>query len=144
MIGEPGEAPPLIGVAIGDVGTAIAAVAAINGALFHQARHGGEGQYLDIALIDFYFLSHSINVEAASVSGGTFEPTRTGSHHQHAAPNGIFTGPDGHLIILAVTEDMWLRLTRAMGRPELAEDARFAERASRLENREALTAIIEG
>jgi len=143
MIGEPAEPPPLAGVAIGDVGTAVAAVAAINGALFHQARHGGEGQYLDIALIDFYFLSHSINVEAASVSGGAVEPTRTGSHHQHAAPTGIFSGPDGHIIILAVTDDMWRRLTRAMARPELGADPRFAKREDRIANRAELIRLIE-
>jgi crotonobetainyl-CoA:carnitine CoA-transferase CaiB-like acyl-CoA transferase len=143
MIGEPGEAPPLAGVALGDVGTAVAAVAAINGALFHRARHGGGGQYLDIALIDFYFLSHSINVEAASVSGGAVEPTRTGSHHQHAAPTGFFAGPDGHIVILAVTDDMWRRLARAMARPELADDPRFARRESRIERRAELNRLVE-
>ena len=143
MIGEADQAPPLIGVAIGDVGTAFTAVAAINGALFHQARHGGEGQYLDIALIDFYFLSHSLNVEAYSASGGAINPTRTGSQHPYAAPNGIFQAPDGFVVILAVTEDMWRRLLRAMRCPELAEDARYRSPFDRLANRDALAAAIE-
>lgn len=143
MIGEPGEAPPLIGVAVGDVGTAISALAAINGALFHQARHGGPGQYLDIALIDFYFLSHSINVEAYSASGGAIQPTRSGSHHSFVVPNGIYEGADGHVVILAVTQDMWLRLVRAIGRPELADDPRFRRGEDRNANRASLTALIE-
>lgn len=143
MIGEPGQAPPLIGVAVGDVGTAIAALAAINGVLFHQARHGGAGQYLDIALIDFYFLSHSINVEAYSASGGEIQPTRSGSQHSFVVPNGIYQGRDGHIVILAVTQDMWLRLLRAMRRPELADDPRFRHAEDRNVNRDALTALIE-
>jgi crotonobetainyl-CoA:carnitine CoA-transferase CaiB-like acyl-CoA transferase len=51
MIGEPDAAPALPGVAIGDVGTGITALAAINAALYRLARHGGKGQWLDIALI---------------------------------------------------------------------------------------------
>ena len=143
MIGDAGKAPPLIGVAVGDVGAAVSAVAAINGALFHQERHGGSGQYLDISLIDFYFLSHSINVEALSASAGAVQPTRSGSQHMHVAPCGVFKGRDRHIIILAVTQDMWLRLVGAMAQPELADDPRFRTVEDRMANRDALVQIIE-
>jgi crotonobetainyl-CoA:carnitine CoA-transferase CaiB-like acyl-CoA transferase len=129
MIGDAGKAPPLIGVAVGDVGAAVSAVAAINGALFHQERHGGSGQYLDISLIDFYFLSHSINVEALSASAGAVQPTRSGSQHMHVAPCGVFKGRDRHIIILAVTQDMWL--------------PRFRTVEDRMVNRDVLVQIIE-
>ncbi len=143
MVGEPGEAPPLMGIAIGDVGTSMTAVAAINGALFHRQRSGGPGQYLDIALIDFYILGHSINVEVASASGGAMQPTRDGSQHGFVAPVGIFRGAERFIVILAVSQEMWLRLVGAMGRPELAEDPRFLTTKERLENKAALVAIIE-
>ncbi|MDP6707010.1 MAG: CoA transferase, partial [Alphaproteobacteria bacterium] len=143
MVGEPGEAPPLMGVAIGDVGTSMTAVAAINGALFHRQRTGGPGQYLDMALIDFYMLGHSLNVELASASDGAIQPTRAGSHHGVVAPVGIFRAAEQFIVILGVSQDMWLRLVEAMGQPELAQDPRFLTSKERIENREALVAIIE-
>ena len=143
MIGEPGEPPPVTGVAIGDVGAGITALAAVNGALYHRLASGGEGQYLDIALIDFYFYSHSLSVEAWSASGGEIEPNRAGSHHQHVAPVGVFRGSEGYLFICAVSNDMWHRMARAMGREELGDDPRFVGLSERRENLVPLAEIIE-
>ena len=144
LIGEPGEAPPVTGVAIGDVGAGISALAAVNGALYHRLASGGEGQYLDIALIDFYFYSHSLSVEVWSASGGAIQPNRSGCHHQHVAPVGVFKGSEGFLFICAVSDDMWQRLVRAMGRDDLADDPRFGGLVQRRENLEPLAEIIEG
>ncbi len=143
LIGEPGEAPPVTGVAIGDVGAGISALAAVNGALYHRLAMGGDGQYLDIALIDFYFYSHSLSVEVWSASGGAVQPNRTGSHHQHVAPVGVFRGSEGFLFICAVSDDMWQRLVRAMGRDDLKEDPRFSGLSERRENLGPLRNIIE-
>jgi len=140
MIGEPDAPPALTGFAVGDVGTAMMALAAINGALFHRQRHGGDGQYLDVSLIDFYFHAHEVNVEATSLNG--YPPTRAGSHHPAVAPLGVYRATDG-FIMLVVLDPMWPRLCRAMGRPELEHDARFADGASRLANAGALVDEIE-
>ena len=102
MVGNPATAPSLTGVAIGDVGTGITALAAINAALYRQARHGGPGQYLDVALIDFNFQAHEINVQVASTSDGRIHPTRTGSHHPQVVPLGIFKAIEGYITVVAI------------------------------------------
>lgn len=142
MIGEPGKAPPIVGLAVGDLGTALCVLSAINAALFHRERTGGAGQFLDISLIDFYFHAHEINVQSYSMSGGTNQPTRSGSHHPLVAPLGVFKAPQGFIVIVALG-DQWLRLCKAMQREDLADDPRFAEGPDRLKNRDALALIIE-
>jgi crotonobetainyl-CoA:carnitine CoA-transferase CaiB-like acyl-CoA transferase len=144
MIGEPGEAPPMTGVAVGDVGGGLTALAAINAALFARTRPGGAGQYIDTALIDFYFHSHGIAAQVHSASGGAIEPTRTGRFHTQIAAVGVYRSRDGHVMLIAVSDDMWRRLLKAMDHEHLAQDPRFATNAERMKNREALTAIIEG
>lgn len=142
MIGEPDGVPPIVGLAVGDVGTAITALAAINAALFHRERSGGHGQHLDIALVDFYFHCHEINVQARSLSGGAIEPHRSGSHHPLVAPIGIFKAKTGHLLIIALGEQ-WARVCKAMERPDLVDDPRFVDGPARFENRVELVALIE-
>ncbi|WP_417512797.1 CaiB/BaiF CoA transferase family protein [Minwuia sp.] len=143
MIGEPDKAPPVAGLAVGDIGTAITSLAAINAALFHRERTGGDGQYLDISLLDFYFHAHELNVQSYTMTRGATQPTRNGSHHPLVAPLGIFKAPEGFIVIIALG-DQWQRLCRAMNMEELMNDPRFVDGTDRLANREALAAIIEG
>lgn len=143
MIGEPDAAPPLTGIAVGDVGAGISALAAINAALYWRRGPGGTGQYLDISLIDFYFHTHGLSVELHSASGGTIQPHRTGRYHTQIAPLGVFRSRDGYMMVVPVGDDMWRRLTVAMGREDLQTDPRFDENAARMANRDALVAIIE-
>jgi len=137
----PADGPPSVtGLAVGDVGTAMTALAAINGALFHRLRSGGGGQYLDISLIDFYLHAHEVNLESTSLTGRP--PQRAGSHHPAVAPLGIFRARGGDLMIVAL-DPMWPRLCRAMARPELERDPRFRDAPARLANRDALVTEIE-
>lgn len=143
MIGDPGKAPPIVGMAVGDLGTALCALSAINAALFHRERTQGNGQFLDISLIDFYFQSHEINIQSYSMSGGTNLPMRNGNHHPLVAPLGVFRAAQGFIVIVALG-DQWLRLCKAMQREDLTTDPRFADAPTRLSNREALADIIQG
>ena len=143
MIGEPDGSPPLTGVAVGDVGGGIAALAAINAALFWRRGPGGTGQYLDIALIDFYFHTHGLSVQLNSVSGGKIKPHRTGRYHTQISPVGVFKSKQGHVVIMPIGEDMWRRLAMAMGREDMLADPRFAGNDARVENRGALVGILE-
>lgn len=146
MIGEPDGPPPVVGLAIGDVGTAITALAAINGALFHRERTRGDGarqgQYLDISLVDFYFHCHEINVQAHTVSKGEIQPNRTGRYHPLVAPIGVFKARDGYLMLVALG-DQWTRVCKAMQRPDLIQDPRFVDNDARMAHQAELTALIE-
>jgi crotonobetainyl-CoA:carnitine CoA-transferase CaiB-like acyl-CoA transferase len=140
MIGDPDGAPAVVGLAVGDVGTAMTALSAINAALFRRARDGGGGRRLDISILDFYFHCHEINVEMASL--GAWEPHRTGRHHGAVAPLGVFRCRDGYLF-LVVLQPMWGRLCAAISRPELETDPRFATAPARMANKDALAAILD-
>lgn len=146
MVGEPDGPPPVIGLAIGDVGTGITALAAINGALFHRERSRGdgkgEGQYLDVSLVDFYFHCHEINVQAHTVSKGEIQPNRTGRYHPLVAPIGVFKARDGYLMLVALG-DQWTRVCNAMQRPDLIKDPRFVDNDARMAHQAELTALIE-
>lgn len=142
LSGEEGGAhfPPML--AIGDVSTGVHGLAAVACALLYRERTG-EGQYLDISLLDAYFHYHDIWVQSLSASGGTARPVRTGLHYAILAPAGMFKGPDGYIFVFAWMDHHWVKLCELMGRPELGTDLRFVDNASRVQNRDAIIPIIE-
>lgn len=141
LTGEDGGSPYFPQLAFGDAATGGFALAAVLAALLHRER-GGPGQYLDISLLDVYVSGHEIGIQAASASGGTVVPRRAGRQHFSVAPLGIFKGAQGWLVICALG-NQWGQLCRALGRPELTADPRFADNAARVENLPAVVALIE-
>jgi crotonobetainyl-CoA:carnitine CoA-transferase CaiB-like acyl-CoA transferase len=141
MIGEPDDAPyiPLVGV--GDVSTGVHAALAIVSALRYRDRTG-EGQHLDVALLDVYYHYHEANVHTYSGSGGTIKPTRSGRHMTYACPAGVFRGNGGYLVIMALLHH-WKDLCQAMGRPELAADPHYETDGKRLERRGEIVKMVE-
>lgn len=142
LTGEENGSPYFPQVAFGDAATGVFAFAAVVSALLHRER-GGPGQYLDISLFDVYVSGHEIGVQAVSASGGTLAPRRTGRQHFSVAPLGIFKGATSYLVIVGLGKQ-WTQLCRAIGRPELAEDARFVDNTARVTHIEAMVAVIEG
>jgi len=142
MIGERDGAPSLPAVGVGDISTGVHALSAILAALLHRER-SGEGQYLETSLLDCYFSYHDMPVHTASLSGGAISPRRNGAHHFAVAPLGIFNGKRHPILIMAGTEHQFPYLCRAMGRPELADDARFRTNSARMENVEELKTLIQ-
>lgn len=142
LSGEEGGAhfPPML--AIGDVSTGVHGLAAIACALLHRERTG-EGQYLDISLVDAYFHYHDIWVQSISASGGAAKPVRTGLHYSIVAPAGMFKAREGYIFIFAWLDHHWVKLCEVMGRPELGRDPRFIDNPSRLKNRAEIIKVIE-
>lgn len=132
--------PPML--AIGDVSTGVHALAAIACALLYRDRTG-EGQYLDISLLDAYFHYHDLNVQMASASGGAMRPQRTGQHYAALCPAGIFKGRDGYLFVFAWLDHHWRKFCEIIRRPELGTDSRFIDNASRLQHRSEVIEIVE-
>lgn len=141
MIGDPNGPPALVGLAIGDTSTGVHAATAIGYSLFHRERTG-KGQYLDIALLDTYFHHHEVNVQDYSASKGQSLPRRLGTHHNVAAPAGMFKGKDRYFFIIALTHQ-WQPFCDAIGKPELKTDPRFSDPTTRIKNRMELAKIIE-
>ena len=88
--------PPIL--AMGDVSTGVHAYAAVATALLHRERTG-EGQHLDLSLLDSYFHYHDIAVEMVSASHGTAKVKRTGNQVGALSPAGIFRTKTGALWI---------------------------------------------
>ncbi|MGH7841397.1 MAG: CaiB/BaiF CoA transferase family protein, partial [Candidatus Binataceae bacterium] len=142
LSGEEGGAhfPPML--AIGDVSTGVHGLAAIACALLHRERTG-EGQHLDISLVDAYFHFHDIWVQSLSASGGAVKPVRTGLHYSILAPAGMFKAREGYIFVFAWLDHHWAKLCELMGRPELARDPRFIDGATRVKNRGEIIVLIE-
>jgi crotonobetainyl-CoA:carnitine CoA-transferase CaiB-like acyl-CoA transferase len=93
IIGDDTGKPVLPMCAFGDVGTGVSAAGAIGYALLHAERTG-QGQFLDISLLDTYYQYQEINVQGLSLSKGAFMPRASGSQHYAATPLGIFEGSE--------------------------------------------------
>ncbi len=142
MIGEAGEAPyiPLLG--IGDVSTGVHAAFGIAAALLYRARTG-QGQHIDVGLLDCYYHMHEVNVHRYSGSDGAIKPMRNGRHVSYVAPAGVYQGNGGSVMVMGFLHH-WPDLCAAMERPDLVADPAFATDAARLENLPVLIEIIEG
>jgi CoA:oxalate CoA-transferase len=140
MTGDPERPPSAVGFAIVDNTAAVHAFAGLGFALLHRERTG-EGQHIDIAMIDSMFhLNETIN--QAIASDGEYEPMRMGRHHQLVCPTGIFEFPEGYGILMAL-DRQFSYLATAMGRTDLLEDDRYATGAARATNQETLIPIIQ-
>ena len=141
MTGEPDGPPMLIGAGIADTSTGVHAFAALGYALYRRDRTG-EGSHLDIAMVDVMYHMQESAVSGPSLSPDDAVGMRTGRHYAPASPAGIFKGPAGWIVVFAL-ENQIANLWAALGAPELADDPRFTNNRTRLENRDALTKIIE-
>lgn len=141
MIGDPDDAPYIPLVGMGDISTGVHAALAIVSALRYRDRTG-EGQHLDIALLDVYYHYHEVNVHAYSGSGGAVQATRAGRHMTYACPGGVFRGTNGYLVIMSFLHH-WKDLCQAMNRPDLADNPLFSTDIERLKRRPEVVKIIE-
>ena len=142
LIGEEHGPPYMPMVAIGDVSAGAHAMGAISCALLHRERTG-QGQYIDVSLLDTYFHCQTIGVQLCSASQGAREMKASGLHHSLACPAGVFKGQKRWIIILAMTDKQWLSLCEAIGRPDLGADARFARARDRVQRRDEIIRTIE-
>ncbi len=137
--GEPTGNPTKITSAIGDLSTAINAFGQIMLALFYRER-SGKGQFVDVSLC-----------RTLVWMNGGFEylytgkhRQRTGNHDAQLCPYGIFKRSDEEYIVIgAVNVSLWVKLCKAMGREDLAQDERFITNDKRVENSAAVIDIIE-
>ena len=142
LVGEPDGYPAYPASAIGDHMTALNAFGAIMAALFHRQRTG-EGQHIDLALVDCTYNSHDWALAAYSVTDGAVDPQRGGSQRAGAFPYGAFKSKDGYIAIGLITEAHWVTLVKHMGHEELLTSPEFKTNRWRIQNADALRVIIE-
>jgi formyl-CoA transferase len=113
---------------------------AIMAALYHR-EHTGEGQFIDIALLDS--IMPLMGWVAANLLIGGQPPVLLGNDNFTAAPSGMFKTQDSFINIAANQQQQWEDLADELGLPELKTDPRFKERDTRKANRFLLTPLLE-
>lgn len=137
--GEPGGGPQKAGVAIADLGTGLYSTIAVLAALAHRDRTG-EGQYIDMALLDVQ-VALLANMNTNFLASGN-PPVRWGNAHPNIVPYQTFQTSDGWIIVAVGNDGQFRKFVEAGGRPELADDERFATNPSRVRHRDTLVPIL--
>jgi formyl-CoA transferase len=138
--GQPGGGPMRMGVALIDVLTGIYASSAILAAI--EARHQtGVGQHIDMALLDVG-MAVLANQAAGFLNTGRV-PQRQGNTHPSLAPYQTFDTADGQMLLAVGNDGQFARFCKAAEQPQWAQDARFASNSLRVQNREALIALMQ-
>jgi crotonobetainyl-CoA:carnitine CoA-transferase CaiB-like acyl-CoA transferase len=140
LTGTEETAPLRIGIPIGDLLAGYFAALGILAALIER-EHSGQGQRVETSLLEA--LVGSLSFQAARYLNTAEVPPPVGNHHPLTAPMGVYRAKDGHLNLAVGNDDMWGRLCRVLGQPELADDPRFAKGSARLKNRPAMDEILE-
>ena len=138
--GEPGGGPMKVGLSMIDILTSFYAAVGILGALYNRDAKGGPGQHIDLALLDCGLASLSHFAMNYLVSGEV--PVRRGNGGFGGVPSQAFACADGDIFLVAGNNAFFTRLCAAIGHPGIIRDPRFATTAGRIENREALLAVL--
>ena len=138
--GQPGTGPLKTGPSLVDFVTGHNTALAILGALMHRNRTG-QGQYIDIALLDSSVAMVSHIMQDYLISGAA--PPRLGNGGNGGGPADLMQCRDGIVYLTAGTDEHWRRLTVLMKQPELFTDPRFDSNLKRGKaNRAELMGII--
>ncbi|MBS0564272.1 MAG: CoA transferase [Proteobacteria bacterium] len=139
VTGDPAGQPQKVGVAVSDIFTGVYAATAILAAL-HQRERTGEGQQVDMALLDVttaIMANQSMNYLATGKA-----PGRIGNAHQNLVPYAVFDCADGWIILATGNDAQYQRLCAILGRPDLATAASYLTNADRIANRAELTRLL--
>jgi crotonobetainyl-CoA:carnitine CoA-transferase CaiB-like acyl-CoA transferase len=137
----PGGGPQRVGIPIADIMTGMYATIAICAAIAHREKNGA-GQHLDLALLDTQvgiLANQGMNYLATGVA-----PGRIGNAHPNIVPYQPFKTQDGDVILACGNDNLFNKFCEVAGCQELARDPRFSTNSKRVENREAITALLAG
>ncbi|KAF8895278.1 Hpt, histidine phosphotransferase protein [Infundibulicybe gibba] len=141
ITGEPDRPPCKVGVAATDIATGLYAHGAIMAALISR-QQTGKGVWIDCNLFETQ-LAGLANIASNYLISGQ-EATRHGTAHPSVVPYQVFPCRDGFLMIGAGNNKQFKILAeRALDRPQLASDPRFATNDARVANRTELVEAIE-
>jgi crotonobetainyl-CoA:carnitine CoA-transferase CaiB-like acyl-CoA transferase len=140
LTGTPESAPLRVGIPIGDLLAGYFCAIGILAALQERQR-SGRGQYVSTSLLEA--LVGSLSFQAVRYLNTGEVPPPVGNHHPLTAPMGVYRASDGFLNLAVGNDEMWRRLCRVLGVPEVADDPRFATNPARVANRPALDVLLE-
>ncbi len=129
--GDPNGGPMKAAMFLGDDISGIHAALGALAALRHRDRTG-EGQHVDVALVDTLLFQSDSNIAAGALNLPT---PRTGNEFTVCAPTNMYVCLDGNVFAGVLTDPHWRKLASTIGRPELATDPRYATLVERLNRR---------
>ncbi|WP_179379968.1 CaiB/BaiF CoA transferase family protein [Jannaschia marina] len=135
ITGEPAGAPMKVGVGIADVMCGMYAAVGLLAALRH-AEATGEGQQVDVALVDSqisWLINEGVNTRLSGEA-----PMRRGNGHPNIVPYGVYETADGHVIVAVGNDSQFKRFCDVLDLPDLPSDPRYATNPARLEYRDTL------
>jgi formyl-CoA transferase len=140
--GFPGEPPPRLHISLGDSLAGMFAAQGVLAALYwRDVLGGGRGQVVDVSLMEGCFALLESTVPEYDRLGVVRGPSGTGL--TGVAPSNIFRSSDDKWMVIAANADnVFRRLCGAMGKPEVADDPRFATHGARGDNQEELEGIV--
>ncbi|HET8748518.1 MAG TPA: CoA transferase [Ramlibacter sp.] len=140
VTGYPDSPPVKAGVPVADIGCALFAIYATLAA-YIGAKNTGQGQYIDAALFD---TAMAFSVWDTCDWWGTGKPPQPlGTSNKMTAPYQAMACADGHFVMGANNQKLWVQLCQLMGREELLQDPRFTNIAQRLAHRAELQEELE-
>ncbi|MFC6989257.1 CaiB/BaiF CoA transferase family protein [Haloplanus sp. GCM10025708] len=139
--GDPDGDPVRVGVAIADLATGLYATQSVLAALLDRELGDGEGQKLDLSLLDSAVALDTYMAEAYFATGDS--PGRQGGKHNNITPYQVFETQDGYAVVAVPSEHMWPDFCAALDREDLVDDERFATNSDRVEHRDVLDPMLE-
>ncbi len=141
LTGEPDGPMTRMGLSVVDYLTGITTAFAVTAALVGALRTG-KGRDVDVTLYDVAM--HQLTYPATwYMNEGDVVDRRPRSGHPSVVPCETFPTADGHIFVMCVLPKFWVQLCQILGLPELPEDPRFVTPVDRLENRDALSALLD-
>lgn len=132
--------PARVGVPIADIAGGIYSCISVLAALVGRELHG-RGDHADVAMLDS--LVSLLSYDAVDYLNAGRKPTRRGTSHAHIVPWQAFSTSDGYVVVAARDEKFWRNLCDAIGRPDLKDDPRTRDNASRVTNRDFVVQTLE-
>ncbi|HEY2891516.1 MAG TPA: CaiB/BaiF CoA-transferase family protein [Dongiaceae bacterium] len=140
VTGEPDGPPLKVGVGISDIMCGMYATSAILAALHHRDKTG-QGQYIDLSLLDTQ-VAWLANVGLNYLTSGSV-PTRVGNEHPNIVPYNVMATSDGHVILAVGNDGQFAKFCGFAGEAALAQDTRFITNEQRVLNRRDLYELLD-
>jgi CoA:oxalate CoA-transferase len=140
VTGHEGSPPTRVGSSIGDLGAGLFTALGIMTAVHHRTRTGA-GMMIDVAMLDSQVALLENSIARYFATGKPPKPL--GARHPSIAPFEPYETKDGWVVIACGNDELFRKLTRTLGQPQLAEDPHFATNAQRSEHVVLLKATLE-
>jgi CoA:oxalate CoA-transferase len=140
LTGEPGRTPVRAGYQVADLAGGLYLAVGTLGALY-KALKSGKGRKVQVSLLDCQIAMLTWQAQNYFISGEV--PGATGARHPMIAPSEVFKCADGEWLAVSPTgEGFWREFCKTTGLPDLVTDPRFATPKARVDNVEALAAVL--